>query len=153
SGVESVTRVEALRNDRLDAPPALEGVADLCVSNAARSAPIRGLLIGEDKHDVEATGLDDIRQRRHVTSSVVVVEDVEDAAVDCGAKAVAEGTERKNIGDGERGGALPLLGLVSREIDGTGRQVDAEHFEAESREPDGVLTGSAPDVDHRRSEL
>lgn len=84
-------------------------------------------------------------QTAHVAGAVIVGEDVEQRAVDD--RVVGVLPERQCVGDLEPGGYAPRLNGLPGLLDRGRRPVDAEHVVSRGGQQQGVLAGTAADVE------
>ena len=109
--------------------------------------PVAGLTVAE-AHEVKvATRAKGGMHSRDVLGASGVVEDVEQPAVNDGVEGLAKPVEVERVEHLEAGVDAALGGLVAGDLDGAGRDVDAESAGAMEGCKDGVLAGAAAGVE------
>src|SRR5207253_2633177 len=105
--------------------------------------PITRLPIAEAQHEVAATRRDRGAEAVDEPGTVVVVEDVEQPAVEHGVELLAKRAQLQGIAHEEAGTQLPVAGLALGDGDSGRSGVDAGGGEPQARNHERVLARAA----------
>src|SRR6266545_1112918 len=132
--------------DGFDGPALGEGVVQFFLRHPPW--PLRArLLVAEAEQEQPTARLQDTRQALDVPPAVVVVEDVEQAAVDHAVEHFGEVFEGQGVHHEEGGRQPPLGRLAPGPGDRLFEEVDARDLVAPTGEEEGVVAGAAPGVE------
>src|ERR1019366_1002956 len=142
---------ECFCGDVGDGPPVAERLSELIFTDSA-GAHVPGLAVAEAQQIARAAGCRDRRQAGDVPGPPLVVEDVEQPAVDDRVEADAELPEVHRVGDLEPGQHASLGGFPARLRDGARRKVDTHDVRAVPGGQQRVFPGAAACVEYPAAE-
>src|SRR2546426_5699779 len=116
--------IEPGRFDVVHPPSVDETGPDLVLGDAARS-PVARLELAEAEHEVAATDGDHRSQVVDERWAVVVLEDVEQSAVEHRVELFIKGGQFEGVPDQEAGAATPVPGFALGGLDGACGHIDA----------------------------
>ena len=132
--------------DRIERPTIDKARLDLCSAHPSRT-PVARLAVTEAQHEIAAAGNENCVKVPNQTRPIPVIEDVEQTTVQDGVVTRLGGVHLQRILHEESGVEVPLTGLQLGESNSPGRQIDTGCFEAETGGQEGVLTGTASNVE------
>src|SRR3954452_23687821 len=138
-----------LEDDRLDPlgrPPVGEGADDLVAPDAAWS-PVAGLAVTEAEQVAAPAGAEHGVQSIDVTRPIVIVENVEQPAVDHHVEAGVGQRHGQHVARVEPDVETALSRLAPGAFDGNLRKVDAQRVRAVGRGQESVLAGAATGIE------
>ena len=146
-------RAQAVRRDGADAPAAVGVQRRPQLVLTERMGSVRTRAHVAEAEDVQAAaGTDHRREARDVLASLLAIERVEQRAVEHRVELPAECLEAQRIGDEELGVRAAIGSSRSRDRHRGRRNVEPEHVEAERRDVQRVVAGSAARIEHRAGE-
>ncbi len=135
------------RLDRFDAPSFRETGADLVLRHPSRPEG-SWLAVAEAEHDVAAARGEHRPEALDVPCPIIVVEHVEEAAVEDRVVALSQGGQVEGVADDEADPQPPLARFCLGTGDRRRRRVEPGGLQAQARSQERVLTGAAPRIEH-----
>ena len=133
--------------DGIDLPFPGESSLNLVVHHPARS-PVARLAVTETEHVISTTRRNHCSQVVNVPLAFVVIENVEEPAVEYRIELFGQINKAKGVHHQESRFDAPLGRLPHRQLDGLCREIDPHHFVAECSRQKGMLAGTAARIEH-----
>ncbi len=123
------------------------------VSRHSTWSPVTWLVVAEAEHvKTTATG-NHLSQAGDVALALLVIEDVKEPAIEHGVELLAQINQAKGICDKKTRFHTPFGRLRLRQLDRPHRGVDSNRLVSQRGRHQGVLAGTAPDIEHPTDQL